>query len=40
MKSKNICNWYNVCSMKRYFEEGKLEISGLMVIVKEITIAV
>ena len=26
MKSKNICNWYNVCSMKRYFKEGKLNI--------------
>jgi len=24
MKSKNICRWYYICPMKRYFEEGKL----------------
>ena len=25
MQAKDVCKWYNVCPMKRYFEEGKLE---------------
>jgi hypothetical protein len=25
MKSENICKWYNICPMKRYFKEGKLD---------------
>lgn len=25
MKSKNICKWYNICPMKRCFEEEKLD---------------
>jgi hypothetical protein len=29
MNSKNICKWYNVCPMKRYFEEGKLDIKWI-----------
>ena len=26
METKNICKWYNVCPMKRFFEEGKLDV--------------
>ena len=29
MKSKNICKWYNVFPMKRYFKEGKLDIKWI-----------
>jgi hypothetical protein len=25
MKSENICKWYNICPVKRYFKEGKLD---------------
>ncbi len=26
MEEKDICKWYHVCPMKRYLEEGKLDI--------------
>ena len=26
MQARDVCKWYNVCPMKRYFEEGKLDI--------------
>jgi len=26
MKLKDICKWYNICPMKRYFKEGKSDI--------------
>ena len=29
MQVRNICKWYNVCPMKRYFEEGKLDIKWI-----------
>ena len=25
MDAKNICKWYNMCPMKFYYEEGKLD---------------
>jgi hypothetical protein len=29
MEAKDICKWYNICLMKRYFEEGKLDIKWI-----------
>ena len=29
MQVRNICKWYNICPMKRYFEEGKLDIKWI-----------
>jgi len=29
MQARDICKWYNVCPMKRYFEEGKLDIKWI-----------
>jgi len=29
MQARDVCKWYNVCPMKRYFEEGKLDIKWI-----------
>jgi hypothetical protein len=29
METKNICKWYNVCPLKKYFEKGKLDIKWI-----------
>ena len=29
MKARDICKWYHVCPMKRYFEGGKLDIKWI-----------
>jgi len=29
MQARKICKWYNICPMKRYFEEGKLDIKWI-----------
>lgn len=29
MQARDVCKWYNVCPMKRYFKEGKLDIKWI-----------
>jgi len=29
MQARDVCKWYNVCPMKKYFEEGKLDIKWI-----------
>lgn len=29
MEAKDICKWYNVCHMKRYFKDRKLDIKWI-----------
>ncbi len=29
MQVRDVCKWYNVCPMKRYFEEGELDIKWI-----------
>ena len=29
MQARDVCKWYNVCPLKRYFKEGKLDIKWI-----------